>query len=71
MDLANGFQLEDPHLLVPWGLSEEQLQDLFKGLELRRVTDGYFVTRCTSLGGLSHKLGFHFTPRIDGNTHRV
>jgi hypothetical protein len=66
MELASGFQLERPHLLVPWGLSEERLRDLFKGLELRRVTDGYFVTRCTSLGGLSHDLGFHFTPRISG-----
>jgi hypothetical protein len=62
MDLASGFQLERPHLLVRWGQSEEQLRDLFKGLELRRVTDGYFVARCTSLGGLSHDLGFHFTP---------
>jgi hypothetical protein len=66
MDLLSGFQLEQPHVLVRWGISEDQLQIIFTGMELRRVTDGYFVIRCQSLGSLSHMLGFHFTPRING-----
>jgi hypothetical protein len=66
MNLLSGFQLEQPHVLVGWGISEHQLLNIFTGMELRRVTDGYFVTHCESLGGLSHMLGFHFTPRVDG-----
>lgn len=66
MDLVRGFQLELPQLLVPWDISERQLQDLFTGMDLRRVTDGYFVGSCKTLGGLSHKLGFHFAPRTNG-----
>jgi hypothetical protein len=66
VDLVCGFQLEQPQVLVRWGISEDQLQIIFTGMNLRRVTNGYFVTPCKSLGGLSHMLGFHFTPRIDG-----
>ncbi len=66
MDVVSGFQLEQPQVLVPWSISEKELQDLFLGRELRRVTDGYFVTRCTSLCGLLHSVGFHFAPRING-----
>lgn len=67
MDITSGFQLEQPQVLVCWGISENQLQELFRGQQLRRVTDGYFVTSCTSLCGLSHKVGFHFAPGISGS----
>jgi hypothetical protein len=67
MDVASGFQLEQPQMLVRWGISEEQLQRLFPESELHRVTDGYFVSRCTSLCGLTHKVGFHFAPRLNGS----
>jgi hypothetical protein len=40
VDIASGFQLEQPHVFVPWGISEEQLQNLFKGMELRPITGG-------------------------------
>lgn len=66
MDLSTGFQIEQPKIFVPWKISETQLQQGFGGLRLRRVTDGYFTTHCTSLGGLSHDLGFHFYPPGDG-----
>jgi hypothetical protein len=66
MDIANGFQLEEPRILVPWHISENVLRNLFEGLKLRRVTDGYYVIRCISLGGLSLDLGFHFAPRVGG-----
>ncbi len=63
MNITSGYQLEQPQVLVPWGISEEQLQELFRGSELRRVKDGYFITSCTSLCGLSHNLGFRFSSR--------
>jgi hypothetical protein len=67
MDILSGFQLEKPQVLVGWGISEEQLQELFRGSELRRVKDGYFFIRCTALCGLSHNVGFRFIPRINGS----
>src|SRR5579871_4448668 len=66
MDLSKGFQIEQPEIFVPWGTAETQFQSAFEGLHLRRVSHGYFTTHCTSLGGLSHELGFHFHPRGGG-----
>jgi hypothetical protein len=66
MDLLEGFQIEEPNVFVPWDTAETQFQQCFEGLHLRRVTDGYFTTHCTSLTGLSHELGFHFYPLHDG-----
>ena len=66
MEIGRGFQLEQPRVLVPWGISEQELQGLFKDLELRHVTHGYYVAQCVSLNGLSHYLGFHFTPSASG-----
>jgi hypothetical protein len=66
MDLSTGFQIELPNVFVRWDIPEKQLQQQFEGLPLRRVTDGYFTTQCTSLGGLTHQLGFHFRPRNNG-----
>jgi len=66
MDLSKGFQIEQPHVFVPWDTPESQFQGGFEGLHLRHVTHGYFTTHCTSLQGLSHELGFHFYPRNNG-----
>ncbi|HTU50009.1 MAG TPA: hypothetical protein VMF56_05405 [Acidobacteriaceae bacterium] len=63
MDISRGFHIEQPDILIPWGISEAELEKLFDGLDLRRVTNGYFVTHCDSLSGLSHELGFHFDLR--------
>jgi hypothetical protein len=35
-------------------------------LSSHHVTNGYYVIDCISLGGLSHKLGFHFHPSVEG-----
>lgn len=64
MDLAAGFQIEEPQVFVPWGLTESELRSRLP--RAQRVTDGYFVAECTSLGGLNHQLGFHFEPRVQG-----
>ena len=65
MDLARGYQIEDPSAFVPWGVAEPELLGLFPS-QLRHVTDGYYTMQCKSLTGLTHMLGFHFNPRIDG-----
>ena len=66
MNLAEGFQIEQPALLVPWKIREDELQRLFSGHPLCHVTAGYFTTSCVSLTGLTHELGFHFHPRGGG-----
>jgi hypothetical protein len=66
MDLVEGFQIERPDVFIPWGAPEAQFPQLFDRLQLRRVAPGYFATRCVSLGGLSHELGFLFIPRGQG-----
>jgi len=66
MNISEGFQIEQPELLIPWKLPEADLQKIFCGQSLRHVTHGYFTTHCISLGGLSHELGFHFHPRGGG-----
>lgn len=60
MDLSKGFQIEEPCVFVPWDTSEGQFLTGFQGLRLRRVTHGYFTTRCTSLGGVASFFGFSF-----------
>jgi hypothetical protein len=59
MDLASGFRLEDPPVMLRFGMSEGELQRLV-GERLRRVTNRYYCLSCTSLGGLPHELGCHF-----------
>ena len=66
MDLSRGFQIEEPHVFVPWDTPETHFMDGFEGLHLRLITHGYFTTHCTSLESLSHELGFHFRPRKNG-----
>jgi hypothetical protein len=66
MDISRGFQIEQPELFIPWKISETELQQIVSAHPLRHVTHGCFTTRCTSLGGLSHELGFHFHPRGGG-----
>lgn len=68
MDISQGFQLEEPSILVPWSVSQAELRDLLPKPRigsngLIEVTSGYFLITCKSLGGLTHELGFHFEPR--------
>ena len=62
MDITSGYQVEQPNVLVPWGISEVQLQELIQGSELQGMK-GFFSIRCVSLFGLSHFLNFRFSPR--------
>ncbi len=65
MDLAAGYLIEDPAVLVPWGINQEQLLTLLP-VKTHHVTAGYHTIECVSLGGLRHSLGFHFQPRASG-----
>jgi hypothetical protein len=58
MEMDSGLSLEDPHVDIPWGISETELAALI-GVRLRKITTGYFTLTCTSLPGLTHELGFH------------
>ena len=62
MDLTAGFDIEDPPTFIPWDITQAALRDRL-GPHLRKVTHGYFTTSCTTLGGMTHELGFHFEPR--------
>jgi hypothetical protein len=64
--LALGLQLDDPNAFVRWGIGEDDLVRLVGTERLKRVTDGYYTMSCKSLGGLAHRLGFHFLPREGG-----
>lgn len=59
VDLGNGLRVDEPPVVVLWGICESDLQSLL-GPALRRVTKGYWVARVRVLGGLSCNLGFHF-----------
>ena len=66
MNISQGFEIEQPKVFVPWGITEKALLGLVKSSSLRHVTKGHFSLSCISLGGLSHELSFHFMPRVDG-----
>ena len=60
MDLRTGFEIEEPKVMVPWGISETELQELLVETPPRRVTQGYLTLPVKVLGGLQCQLGFHF-----------
>jgi hypothetical protein len=60
MEIAKGFQLERPQVFVHWGITQDELESLFKGSGLRQVGGGSYLANCISLGGLSHSIGFRF-----------
>ena len=65
MDLGNGFRIDQPPVVVLWGISESDLQSLL-GPALRRVTEKYWVARVRVLGSLSCNLGFIFRDTCGG-----
>lgn len=70
MNLKDGFQIEEPAVFIPWGISEDQLVDLLP-VAPRHVASGYHVIDCKSLSGLHHALGFHFRPPADGKLREL
>ena len=66
MEITKGFQITEPELFIPWGITEEELRCLFPSGQLREVTNGYITTSCVSFRNLKHELGFHFNPRKNG-----
>jgi hypothetical protein len=66
IDITKGFQIDNPKIFIPWDIDENTLTDLFKDNQLKRVTNGYYTTSCTSLGDLTCLIGFHFQPQSKG-----
>jgi hypothetical protein len=71
MDIAQGFQIEDPKVFVPWSVSQSQLREFLSEHGLRHITTGYFTITCKSMGGIEHELGFHFEPRSGDILHEL
>jgi hypothetical protein len=65
VDVREGFPIDEPSVLVPWRVSEQELEALL-GPVLRHVTDKYWIARVSVLGGLACNLGFHFRGRRGG-----
>ena len=61
LDISAGFPLEKPQVFVPWGIPEKKLSELLGRFGLKKITAGYYVISCVSLGGMHHELGFHFS----------
>lgn len=64
MDIAKGFQVDDPAVLIPWGISVQRLLDLFSSSSsskqaLRKVASEYYTFSGVALG-LYTDIGFHF-----------
>ncbi len=70
IDIIKGFQIDEPHVFIPWDIEESELIHLLEKYYLRKVTEGYYCISCKSLGGLSHELGFHFETKIDENRNK-
>ena len=70
MNIKDGFQIYEPKVFVPWGITEQQIISLFD-TSLRKVTDGYFVLTCKPFEGLICELGFHFQPLKDGRFNEL
>lgn len=60
MDLRAGFDINEPSVTVPWGITEAQLEKLLHQTPPRRVSRAYLTIPVTVLGGLKCMLGFHF-----------
>jgi hypothetical protein len=57
--LDDGFEVEEPEVVIPWGASVETIRSLLAD-RVRQVTPEYLVFDCVSLHGLEHTLGLHF-----------
>lgn len=59
-DLTTGYELEDPPVKVPWGLSPRELLRLLAPYGMKKVSANCYVVSCTSLCGLRHKVEFRY-----------
>lgn len=64
VDIAKGFQLENPNIFIPWATSANSLNELFRGHPLSRVSEHHYVAPSVCLGGLEVQIGFHFESRF-------
>jgi hypothetical protein len=69
VDIAEGFHLEEPPVLLRWGATEQELRQLLP--ELRQVSAGYLTAPCLSMGGLAHQVGLHMRPSTGGRLAEI
>src|SRR5207249_6586787 len=64
-EIAQGIQLEAPHLWIPWDMTMAEFIQVFADhtqAAPRLVSPGDYVARCQLLRGLVAQVGFHFEP---------
>jgi hypothetical protein len=66
-----GFKIDDPKIFVSWDTNEKTLKNLFRGQNLKHVTDGYYTINISCLDGLNCMLGFHFEPIMNGHLKKL
>ena len=57
---AEGYPIEEPKIVIPWHIDPQQLISILKD-RVDKVTRKYYTTKCISMKGLAHNLGFHFS----------
>ncbi len=67
MNIYKGIQIDAPNIFVPWAISENKLVELFKGKNLKHITEGYDTIKCSLFNGLNCIVGFHFDSRLNGH----
>jgi hypothetical protein len=60
MGCREGFQIEDPWIMLPWTITPEELERAFDGFYLRKIRESYFFTSCVALRGLTLDVGIRF-----------
>ena len=65
MNILQGFTLEEPKTIIKWGISENDLINLYPN-KIEKHNGVYYTTGCTSLMGLKHNLSIHFQPQNNG-----
>ena len=71
MNINQGYQIDEPNVLIPWDIDEHTLVKVFDGYDIKHVTIGYYTISCKSLNGLECMIGFHFEPRKNGQLNEL
>src|SRR5947199_10224384 len=73
-EIAQGIQLEAPHLWIPWDMTMAEFIQVFADhtqAAPRLVSPGYYVARCQLLRGLVAQVGRSWFPGISIGCRRL
>ena len=59
MDISRGFPVAVPAIFIPWLIDAPEIERLFSGTALKKVTAGYYTLDCEPLPGLRCMIGLH------------